>query len=201
MKSTFYRIAIIVGHSELKPGAQLYNGQYEYEFNSIVAALIQKNFTYDTLRVFWKDMPGFEDEVLSFHPDLIVELHLNAFKLKAYGCEALYLESSLESKYEANLLLNEFESYYKIKKRGAWGLTRSSERGHANLELFQYYPIFIFEPCFANYKTSDSEKIVEDPEKYAQFLTDYFCFKLGIINKTRQNIMNKMISIVKSWFN
>jgi N-acetylmuramoyl-L-alanine amidase len=194
------RIAIIVGHTEAMPGAKLYNGQYEYEFNTIAVCLVQKKFLLGQVQTFWKDFGNYIHEVKKFRPDLIIELHINAFIELAYGCEGFVLQSSLKSKYEAQILLEKFETSFKIKSRGIKTLTRGGERGFFNLKVFEEIPMVLFEPCFGNFKTRDSKKIIEDVEGYANFLIDYLNLRLGIEEKTRQNAMDKMISIMKSWF-
>lgn len=195
------RIAFIVGHTESSKGALLYTGQYEYELNTIVACLVQKNFTYDSLRTFWKDRLSFVEEVKDFNPDLIIELHINAFELRANGCEALVLSTSLESKYEAKDLLKEFNKRFNIVSRGEKTLTHNTERGYHNIKDFELWPMVLFEPCFGNFKTSDSKKIVGNPEAYANFLVDYCRFKLNIQPKVTQNIIDKMTGLIQSWFN
>jgi len=192
------KIAFIVGHKLTAQGAVNYLNETEWEFNSSIANYVKSNFSTDQFRVFIKTT-HYVKKVKEFNPSMIIELHFNAFELKAYGCEALALENSPESIYEANNFINEFNKRFKIKKREVLELQGKFDRGFANFNGLRAYPMFLFEPCFANFKTKDSIKIIENWQDYGDFLIDYCNFYFGNKDKVTVNILDRMIAIMQSW--
>lgn len=190
------KIAFIVGHKLTDQGAINFLNETEYEFNSLIAQYVKKRIT---IEVFHKTT-NYVKRINEYNPDLIVELHFNSFNKKAYGCEALALETSLQSILDANKFIKEFNKRFKIKNRGVKLLSSKNNRGFTNFNGLRKYPMFLFEPCFANFKTKDSEKIIINWQDYGDFLVDYCNFYFGNSKKVTDNILDKMIVLIQSWF-
>lgn len=190
------KVAIIVGHNKDEQGAWNYLHETEYEFNSYIGKRVNQYFK-DEVQLFLKD-GEWEQSLDHYHPDLVIELHFNSYQTKAYGCEALALKSDHKAIKTAENLLRSFESRFKIRSRGVKFVSHG-DRGYRNLISYSY-PAILFEPCFANFFTKDSKKIIEDPENYISFLKDFISTELGIRKKVNYNIMDKLIAIIKGEF-
>lgn len=199
------RIAIIVGHSETDPGAMGYNGVSEYDFNQKIAHRVKNHLVRmgtSRVEVFFKS-GDYVKRVRDYNPELIIELHFNALNGSApgvgYGSEALVIAGDSRAISEANLLLSEFKKRFGIKPRGVLQLVNKNQRGFRNFNGLRDIPMFIFEPCFGDEKTRESEKIIEHPDKYAAFLIDYFNYRLGFSDKITSNSFDKMLAMVRAW--
>jgi N-acetylmuramoyl-L-alanine amidase len=182
------KIALIVGHSKTAQGAVNYLGETEFSFNSRIAAMVEKMFSEREsnvdLKVFFRPggaaapaMAKVGKAVGEWGAKASLELHFNSFEGKAFGCEALVVLDSGEIPVEANFLnamLNFFESEFKIKQRGI-KVVKKGDSGFLNLKSCKDNGVkmaFLFEPCFGNFKTKESQAVFENEEKYAQFLCD-----------------------------
>jgi len=188
------KIALIVGHNQTLQGAINYLGESEFQFNLKVCQYIYENSNKENISVFLKDA-DYVERINDYHPDLIVELHFNAFTTEILGSEALVLKGDDKSQLEAHNLLNKFKDEFDIKVRGIKYLQKY-HRGFKNFQGLDHFPMVLFEPCFANFKTKDSTKIMENWKEYAQFFIEYF----DKSEKVNDNIMTKMIELIQSWF-
>lgn len=191
------KIAFIIGHNKEAKGAVAYNGKFEYDFNCQVAMGVCSWFSDDQVQWFIKTV-NYTQMVKNWNPDLIIELHFNSFQKPAMGCEALVLKDSQNSNLEAEYLLKVFNQRFKIKSRGVKKLTNRLERGYRNFNGFKDHTMILFEPCFANFKTADSEKIIGDQKAYAEFLVDYCKFKLGHSDTVNKTIIYKLANFIKA---
>lgn len=189
------KVALIVGHTASNQGAVNYLNETEFEFNSYIASYVKFHYPFYSLSVFEKKR-DYVKKIKEFNPTLIIELHFNAFESKAYGCTALCLETSQDSKIEAKTMLKKFSKHFKIKNRGIVELKSKNDRGFRNFNGLRDYPMFLFEPCFANFKTKDSEKIIENKEGYTRFLVEHIDNYL--LEEKEVSIMNKMIALMQS---
>lgn len=192
------KIAFIVGHSLTAQGATNYLNESEYRFNFKVAEYVCKYFNYKQVTWFVKT-DNYILHVKAFNPDLIIELHFNAFSQPVFGCESLCLQYPNRIKISKNFN-EEFSKRFNIKNRGTRILSSKHDRGFRNLQPFTQYNMFIFEPCFANFKTSDSVKIIENWQNYAHFLIDYCNYYLGYEKRVTKNPFTNMIDTIQSWF-
>lgn len=193
------RIAFIIGHSLASPGAVSYLGESERFFNSKIADRLSGYFNDDVFRWYVKE-DHYVQLVKDFNPDLIIELHFNAYHVKAYGCEAITFFNDSRAEYEANELLKLFSERFNIRNRGTKIVQFKYQRGFKNFYELREFPMVIFEPCFGNFKTKDSEKIIGNPHTYAEFLVEYINFKLGLTDKVNKTFLDKLIDQVRSWF-
>lgn len=193
------RIAILIGHSKENQGARSFLGLSEFEFNSLIAEKVQRVFSTTQLRTFEKE-GNFVKEVQSYAPDLLIELHFNAFSQPILGCEALSLYGNRKAHAEILSFLQLFNLRFGIEPREVKFLKSGNDRGYQNLKPFKNLNCFIFEPCFGNFKTEDSLKIIGNPDAYAKFLIEYCNSSLSKVEKEEQNIMQKMIGMIQSWY-
>lgn len=93
-EATMLKLAIVVGHEKKRPGATLYGGGSEYDYNSQLAELI-KEFSPELgieTSIIYRDgigIGGAYRKVAELNPDCAVELHFNAFNGIAHGTETL----------------------------------------------------------------------------------------------------------------
>lgn len=93
------KLAIVVGHTDNAEGASMaepFNFVQEYEYNTILAALV-KMYALDLgnvqVKIFLRDKRGIRltyDAVEKWEADASIELHYNAFSGPAEGCMVLY---------------------------------------------------------------------------------------------------------------
>lgn len=188
------RFALLVGHTASSQGAKAYTGETEFSFNSRVARCMHTSLLalQHEARIFYRtDHKASFDLIAAeynlYKPDVSIELHFNSFNSKAYGCEALIYEKSrnLEGVSRlADYVTDVIAEYYGMRERGTVivnGETHDGvliladeSRGARNLKTLETKTkvpfIFLIEPCFANIKTKESEKIIGDPNKYAKVL-------------------------------
>jgi N-acetylmuramoyl-L-alanine amidase len=98
------KIAIIVGHTTKEPGAVNYKKESEFSFNSRIAkkveTIMKKKYPKKQVQLFIRTAGDFSATVLqvakkvgAFKADISLELHFNAVKQVAYGCEVLIWEA------------------------------------------------------------------------------------------------------------
>jgi len=182
------KIALIVGHSHESQGAVNYLGETEFSFNSRIAARVEKLFlerdSIVDLKVFFRPdgvvptaIKKVGKAVGEWGAEASVELHFNSFKTEASGCEALVLRGGGFVPIETDFLTCFFDKFHKdfgIKRRGL-KIVEKGESGFLNLKAVKDNGVkmaFLFEPCFGNFKTKESQAVFENEEKYARFLCD-----------------------------
>lgn len=192
------RVVVIIGHNRKAQGAVAYNGQSEYVFNTIVAKRMYEyckaNYPDIDMHVIDRDtgdISGAASKLKTLLPvNVSLELHLNDASGDPRGCEILVYKGDNHYK-DAVILADKITDWiseeYKIKERhvievdsykadgvksladkerGAWNLKAMDQAG-ANVSL-------LIEPCFCRLRTRESEAIMENPEKYGEFLVDCF---------------------------
>lgn len=100
------KIALVVGHEELHPGAHAVAplACFEYAYNKGLAGLISCALMDDkiTSEIFFRDQIGILGayaEVNAYHPDACVELHFNASPIgNVRGTETLYVPRRTNSR-------------------------------------------------------------------------------------------------------
>jgi hypothetical protein len=184
------KIALIVGHSKSAQGAVNYLCETEFSFNSRIAAMVEKMFSESEsnfeLRAFFR--PGgahgpavskVGKAVGEWGAKASLELHFNSFEKKASGCEILMIsqddgDEDCDEFVCAKDFLGCFSDQFLIKNRGV-KLLKKGDSGFLNLKSCKDNGVkmaFLFEPCFGNFKTKESQAVFENEEKYAQFLCD-----------------------------
>lgn len=180
-------VLIIVGHTKEKQGAIAFNSISEYKFNLDIAFLMKKHINELYRETVTAHVVTLNDKLVptvslliekGIKPDISIELHFNSFKTKARGCEMLVLGGELQSREEialADKFTDKFAELFDIKERAEDGVKKVyyHDRGYHNLRTFSSIAkkSFLFEPCFANFKTTESIKIIKHPRHYAHVLS------------------------------
>lgn len=165
------KIAVIVGHGNGDSGAMGWNGMSEFNYNSFVAEMIEQSDTGKEIRVFYRGSSGIVGvaaKAIAWNPDMTLELHLNAYNGKAFGCEVLCLKSDSKSAEIGRSFAANFTTAFNRKMRGEFGIKwiGSSDRGYTSLKAVSSakYSILV-EPFFI-----DSKDEWIEPSNYADFL-------------------------------
>lgn len=190
------RIAIIVGHTKKSKGAVNYKGESEYDFNKRIAKEIKDyldNFSKKTTGIFLRDgigRSGVAQAVAAWNADLSIELHFNSFETMAYGCEILVWNRSrnfTDTVIMADEMTDDLARAFNLRERNSFktedGIIRDGvliltdkDRGSYNLRAMEDAGVkysMLIEPCFANYKNTESEAIFENEKKYAETIAEY----------------------------
>lgn len=175
------RLAVVVGHTRLAPGA--YGKQpideHEYAFNSRIALRMAEIAKEQATQVgvFYRDgvgIAGAYKQVDVFKPDAAIELHFNAAEnIAATGTEALFGTRTQGSKVLAEIVQTHMLATLQLKTRAL--LERklgSKERGAQSVNAAAA-PTVLVEPFFGS-NSSDCQAISRLTEAYAQCLVVAF---------------------------
>jgi len=178
-------IFLVVGHSAVDGGMEIYkNDRYksEYSFNQDVAIACKSYINKEKINIFigyrqnsvnyTSAMRSLARDAKDIGADLAIELHLNASGIpEARGFEIL---TNKMSEKIARVIADGFIERYSIRARGDNGVKvlNSSDRGAGFLSAMSDVgvPSMLIEPCFADYRTSESVQIIEDHQGYGDFL-------------------------------
>jgi N-acetylmuramoyl-L-alanine amidase len=166
------KVAILVGHGAGDSGAMCFNGMAEHEYNKRVSQILQAKFP--SLQVYFKSSVGGWAPVYAklsmFRPDLSIELHLNAYNGKAFGCEVLITSEKARSLGE--LFSSRFCNQFGRTKRGTKGIKwlSSGDRGFGNVYSASKCSkvALLVEPFFC-----DNQNEYLSIEEYSEFLIQY----------------------------
>ncbi len=176
MEIPIRKIAIIVGHGDgADKGATNHNGESEFEYQSKAAKLVERLMEGDhkLVECFYRSglgISGVMEKACFWHPDMIIELHNNAFDGKAHGCECLALHGHPRSIEMAKLFAKEFTQRFGRKMRGSGCKElKQGDRGFFSLSLAKGIPyVILVEPFFGD-NPSDWVSHID----YANFLADW----------------------------
>jgi len=210
------KIAIIVGHNVYgkKKGAKNYLGVHESTYNFGIAKDLRsqlKAASYNA-KIFLRDgscIKEVGENVAEFNPELSLELHFNAFRKPAFGCEVLALNLDIKSIKFAQLLaknishnlntkLRHQDGVYEISKggRGFWNLN------HIRQNAKKDFPTVLVEPCFANIKTTESRLFFEKPHVYVLCLyntiNEFFSSNEQELNENTNRSPRGIFEVVKN---
>jgi len=149
------RLAVVVGHTRLAPGATGLPpiGQSEYHWNLDLAEMVVQKCALRGVacKVFLRDGVGIEGAytaVNAWDPSAVVELHFNAFNKRVRGCEVLHGDRVAASLEYARATQNALLGLLGNPDRGL-ELRRPGERGGLNVGLANCASILI-EPFFGD---------------------------------------------------
>lgn len=195
-ESGINKIALIVGHTVNKKGAESYNGKREWDWNKKVAEEVMiymaKEFPGKTVKTFYRPDMVYRAavsrvgrEVGEWGADLSLELHFNSIghKINAYGCEvlmnvgALYGDQTLKI---ADQITDALARDFNLRERDGDGVVvlKKGQRGYYNIKYCLDYGVkvaLLIEPMFAGTRTHESEQFFETElglMKYAHLLGD-----------------------------
>ena len=177
-------IAILVGHNTEDQGAENYKKESEYSFNSRIAeqllprieshAVILKR---PPVKSYTANCIHIQEVVKELKVPLVVALHFNAYNRSVLGSEALLITtaSELDDKLGDKVtdLLNEKLGF---KERGQDGVKLLSA-GTRAYKMHEYVKsaggvLVTIEPCFANFRNSESQQIFENEDRYVEILAE-----------------------------
>lgn len=170
------KVAIVVGHTKLRPGAKGEDIPAEYDYNSKVAEHLSDIcdvYHYGSYNLGYKNMVktnAVKMDKIGY--ELVIELHYNNFKdHRANGCEVLYYHKNKEGKRLAGYLSENISTPFGLKDRGAKPLTSGKERGYWAV----YYPkatTLLVEPFFAS-NDADRAKFKDNEELYSKKIRSF----------------------------
>ena len=176
------KVALIIGHNAKFQGAKSYNGTYEWSWNVDLLRYLLPKFKSGVcdIKPMWRSSllayTDGTDELIDlsirpFEPDLVIELHLNAFDgvTEIPRAECIIGDQknaeTFADIWRENMRKTFSTDPKKIKSkdhsRGRYGIKNISLTG---------VPVLILEPCFADTRNALSEKVIEDPASYAEVL-------------------------------
>lgn len=183
-------LGIVVGHNSGSKGAINYKGEQEWDFNKRIAMYmhnILKDHGYMSAILYRPINESYKSQCKSVVRDAsdigitkAMCLHFNAAGKGAMGCEVLVTDTAnIEVKMVADNITDDLNEKLGIRERGKDGrkdLSRS-HNGYWMLKYLEYDGVdaIIPEPCFANYRTDESEAIFETTEnekRYAAILAE-----------------------------
>lgn len=169
-------VAIIIGHTKLKPGAcSPFGIPCEFQWNNGVVQHLKDVadvYHYGSYNFGYKSMvKTLAKKINAKNYKLVLELHYNgAASRQANGTEALYYFSNKKAKAIANDFCEKVTKKFGTKNRGAKARYNSKQRGFYALA----YPkptTLILEPFFGSSKT-DTAKFRGNEKMYADVLVE-----------------------------
>ena len=175
------RVAIIIGHDAMRPGAVLKFGAFakmsEYVYNSVLAQYIFRRLETlgldtDKIKIIKRDKIGIAGAYSAAHrfgADFIIELHFNASEASsARGCEVLIGDNSpsavesIERRFTAVFCQRMIGVFGSIIRHGNGVMeVRREDRGGGNVCAIATIPAVLIEPFFAS-NVSDCEHFAKD---------------------------------------
>ncbi len=167
------KVAIVVGHTKLRPGAcSPYGIPCENKFNSIVAEHLKDIadiFYYDSYNWGYTSMVKRNAaKINKGNYELVIELHYNAASIQANGCETLYYYKNKVGKQLALKASQLISEEFNVKNRGAKALVNEKDRGFAAV----YYPnptTILLEPFFGS-NPEDAAKFKCQEKRYSDII-------------------------------
>jgi N-acetylmuramoyl-L-alanine amidase len=165
------RLALVVGHDELNPGARgapPITG-HEYDYNKDLAMMVSSHLIDFGIisQIFLRDHVGIIGAykgVAEFEANACVELHFNAFDGKHAGTETLYVtKQSLVLAEDLQAFISQVFERDAHDNRGVQQLAEGDERGYVNLTQVAC-PSVLIEPFFGDNPMEAAMAVVKKPE-------------------------------------
>lgn len=164
------KVAIVVGHTKLRPGACGVDGiECEFDYNKKVAEYLSDVadvYYYDSYNLGYRKMVQKNATKMNLkNYNIVLELHYNAATPQANGCEIFHYFTNKKGKKYAEYLSRLISSTFKVKDRGAKAMVNKKQRGFWAL----YYPkatTLLLEPFFGS-NSDDVSKFCNNEKKYA----------------------------------
>ena len=166
------KIVLIVGHSPTDSGAIGWNKVKEFDYNLQVAKMLNESHGLDYVVRGKGGIAGAALEALSKNPDLILEMHLNAYNGKAKGCCALVLKgdeaSAVYARKFTKMFCDRFGRVLRSDKGVLW--VDKSDRGGFSLSvLYPAKAAILIESFF-----------IDNPDEWVS-VEDYYKFMVEFI--------------------
>lgn len=166
------KIVLIVGHSPTDSGAIGWNKVKEFDYNLQVAKMLNKSHGLDYVIRGKGGIAGAALEAIAKNPDLILEMHLNAYNGKAKGCCALVLKgddaSAAYARKFTKMFCDKFNRVLRSDKGILW--VDSSDRGGFSLSVLKPAKAAILLESF----------FIDNPDEWVS-VEDYYKFMVEFI--------------------
>ena len=166
------KIVLIVGHSPTDSGAIGWNKVKEFDYNLQVAKMLNKSHGLDYIIRGKGGIAGSALEAIAKNPDLILEMHLNAYNGKAKGCCALVLKgdeaSAVYARKFTKMFCDKFSRVLRSDKGILW--VDSSDRGGFSLSVLKPAKAAILLESF----------FIDNPDEWVS-VEDYYKFMVEFI--------------------
>lgn len=166
------KIVLIVGHSPTDSGAIGWNKVKEFDYNLQVAKMLNKSHGLDYVVRGKGGIAGAALEAITKNPDLILEMHLNAYNGKAKGCCALVLKgddaSAVYARKFTKMFCDKFNRVLRSDKGILW--VNSSDRGGFSLSVLKPAKAAILLESF----------FIDNPDEWVS-VEDYYKFMVEFI--------------------
>lgn len=169
------KVAIVVGHTKLRPGACGIDIPCEFSFNQKVAEYlgdICDIYYYDSYNLGYKSMVKRNaDKMNRKDYDLVIELHYNAASPQANGCEVFYYFTNKTGKMYAEYMSKMISKVFKVRDRGAKPMIGENQRGYWAL----FYPkatTLLLEPFFGSNR-QNALKFKGKEKEYSEMIRDF----------------------------
>lgn len=173
------KLAIVVGHTKLLPGAKAISpiDTYEYFYNSALANLMKGHASDHGVQstIFLRDTHTIRETYNSVNlwkPDCAIELHFNAADGKAHGTETLYGYQNPLSAELARLVQDGMCKLYRRDVKTNRGIKKliDGDRGYSNVNIAKC-PSILIEPFFGD-EVEDAKLGHQNQESLAAVLIE-----------------------------
>lgn len=167
------KVAIVVGHTKLRPGAcSPFGVPCEYTFNNTVASYLKDIadvYNYSSYNGGYRSMVHrMANKLNKKNYDLVIELHYNAASSSANGTECFYYYTNKKGKRLAETYCDKLCAAFNTKNRGAKAMVSKKQRGFYAL-AYPNATALLVEPFFgSNYQ--DSVKFKGKEKEYSNVI-------------------------------
>jgi len=162
------RIAFVRGHEAKAQGAQSNDGLSEYDYwGKVLPEVVRRTVETKEFLRNGTNIRGAIRRALVWKPDIIIELHFNAYNTSVNGAEVLICDSS--QRQIANDLLGAWLVFSNKLNRGV-KMKSSGEAGYASVDEMRRGGVqgCLFEPFFG-----DNPNDYVEPETMVEFLVEF----------------------------
>ena len=185
-------VAVVIGHTMNRPGANSYNNfiEREWYFNKSVMlemmVLEQFDICYDVYMHYEDDYVERIEQLVDRMEeygrkyDLVIEMHYNSSSNEeAGGCECLFYHTNEDTKRFSEIFCKNISEQFHVRNRGARPIKRKAQRG-GRFIIETPYPAVILEPFFGSNKLEvlgfflNQDKLAKS---YHETICEYFNIK------------------------
>ncbi len=179
---------IVVGHNERAQGAHNYLGETEFSFNRRIALKVQDRLGKRGVNVYVvqrqsgisysQEISRALKQIKELSPKLVLSLHFNSYKKRAYGCEML-IPKGIGANHPtwklADKISDKLNERLGLVERHQDGIKIISQSHNGSALVYGFMDLnvagVLVEPVFANFETKESKAIFENEDLYVQVLS------------------------------
>jgi len=176
------KVAFVIGHNQGSQGAINNLGESEWKFNQLVFDEIRdlkpnfmvKKFLRPPYVSYGSQVEDIVEQLKSYKPDLVINMHFNGGSSKATGTEALVLEKTgANDNLFADIFTDEVAKEYGLKQRyddGVFEISAKHNGGYMLRRLNESgYTAVLIEPAFNSAIAAD-QQVFKDKLRYAKVI-------------------------------